>query len=83
MRLFSLCVFVLCLFAGCKSADPIMDQNLRRAWTVRDEDKRRVVSDEEYKAMSEEQKKNAIPQSLEDARIFEKENAFKYADSLK
>lgn len=104
MRYFLLFLVAL-VFVGCKSADPLMEQNLHRAWEVRDEDKRPVISDEDYKkvldaktlelvaagkteadakAEAEEfARRLYLPQSLEDARKFERDQAFRYADSLK
>ena len=68
---------------GCKSTDPLTEQNLHRAWDVREQDKRPVVSDEELEAMSDEQKALHLPESLDKARAFERDQAYRYEESKK
>lgn len=62
--------------SGCTGRDLLSERELEQAWQAREEDKRPVVSDEAYKAMSEEDRKKVIPQSLDDARHLERDQAF-------
>lgn len=62
--------------SGCTGRDLLSERELEQAWQAREEDKRPVVSDEAYKAMSEDDRKKVIPQSLDDARHLERDKAF-------
>jgi protein-S-isoprenylcysteine O-methyltransferase Ste14 len=63
------------LLAGCAGRDLLSERELEQAWQAREEDKRKVVSDEAYKNMTPEQRENVIPQSLDDARHLERDKA--------
>lgn len=61
--------------SGCAGRDLLSERELDQAWQAREEDKRPVVSDKVYKELSEEERKNVIPQSLDDARHLERDKA--------
>lgn len=89
--------------SACTSYDALTYQNMERAWEVRDQDKRPVISDEQYENLRQEKvkeymdagsteeealhlaaeflEKRYLPQSLDDAREFEKEQALRYERS--
>jgi thiol:disulfide interchange protein len=78
-----LLLFAMLCLAGCTSVDKLSEQNLHRAWDVREQDKRPVVDDDIFNTMSPEQQAFHLPQSLDDARAFERDQAYKYEDSKK
>lgn len=76
-----LALVALVVLAGCASTDPLTEQNLHRAWEVREEDKRIVLPDEEYNALPVDQRKFYLPKSKDDARAFERDQAYEYEKS--
>lgn len=55
--------------------DVLSERELDQAWTAREEDKRPVVSDEDYAKLSVDARKLVIPQSLDDARHLARDKA--------
>lgn len=76
----ALCLLIACfLTTGC-AGNALARENLERAWTVREQDKRVVIPDATYNAMPVEQRRFFLPQSLDDAAHFERDNALKLAE---
>lgn len=82
IRLFTMLVVVLaaCLaLPGC-ATDALTRENLKRAWVVREQDKRQVIPDALYAALPVSQRCYYMPQSLDDAAHFERDQALKLAE---
>lgn len=70
----------LCLFVTSCASNALARENLKRAWEVREQDKRPVLPDAIYMALPPAQRFYFLPQSLDDAAHFERDQALKLAE---
>lgn len=75
LALLSVFLAIPFLTACAGGRDVLSERELDQAWAAREEDKRPVVSDEDYAKLTEEQRKLVIPQTLDDARHLARDKA--------
>lgn len=79
--LIALCVAATGLIGASGCADKaIYRQAAESGWNNWEKDRRPVIADDEYNAMTPDQRKMYLPQSKVDARVFERDQALSLLD---